>query len=237
MRAFYHAKSTFLTARSVLMRNLRYWLWPLLLIIIALVVLLADFQSSSERAESSLTTYAQSRQLFWETLYADGGETLYCGVTFVERPDNRFINIEHVFPMSWVSKALDCGTRRECQRNSPRFNQIEADMHNLYPALARINSARGAMAFGIIEGEEHLMPGCDFEIDHTARRVEPRPAVRGNIARAMLYMEEQYPELSLFPQQRQLLQAWHLADPPDADEIRRNRIIEQLQGNANPYIE
>jgi len=236
MQAFYHAKSRFLPQGYEPMRKFQPWLW-LVLLIAAVLFVISISDEPNAVWEPTIRNYAESRQLFWNELYVDGGETLYCGVSFTDRPDSRHINIEHVFPMSWVTRTLGCGSRRECQQSSQRFNHIEADMHNLYPSLASINSARGAMAFGIIPGEEHYLPGCDFEIDRAARLAEPRPEVRGNIARAMLYMADTYPELQLFPRQRALLEEWHQADPPDADERRRNRIIQALQGNTNPYIE
>jgi deoxyribonuclease-1 len=178
--------------------------------------------------------YLDTIPVFWRQLYPNGGEGLYCGHRFAAR-DRRY-NIEHVFPMSWVGKSLRCGDRKACRRSSTLFNQIESDMHNLYPVRRDLNRERGAMAYGIIKGERWVEPGCDLEIDARARRVEPRPAVRGDIARAMLYLAERYEPLRLYRKQREILLRWHKADPPDDEERRRNRIIERLQGEANPWI-
>lgn len=172
--------------------------------------------------------------VFWAELYPDGGEELYCGKPFARF--DRQVNIEHVFPMAWVTKSLGCGKRQQCRANSRRFNRIEADMHNLFPARRDMNKARGAMAYAEIPGENGLVPGCDLEIDTRRRLVEPRPAVRGDIARAMLYMAQRY-DLKLYARQRQLLLEWHRIDPPDAVEQRRNDVIERLQGQRNPYID
>ena len=139
--------------------------------------------------------------------------------------------------MSWVTKSLKCGDRDQCRNNSARFNLIEADMHNLYPALADINYLRGSMSYAILDGEEHVQRGCDFEIDKRKYRAEPRPQVRGDIARAMLYMADTYPELKLFRNQRQLLDKWHRNDPPSDEERRRNQVIEAIQGNRNRFID
>jgi len=109
-------------------------------------------------------------------------------------------------------------------------------MHNLYPARADINKARGNIAYGIVQGEPRQFGRCDFEVDLQKRLVEPRPEARGNIARAMFYMHTTY-GLKLFSRQAQLLKQWHEADPPDTDELRRNQIIEQLQGRRNPFID
>ncbi len=178
--------------------------------------------------------YFETLPRFWGGLYSNGGETLYCGRPFGKRY-RRDINAEHVFPMAWVANSLKCGKRKTCRQKSNRFNTIEADMHNLFPALRKFNQLRGAYAFGELPGE----PGkgrCDFEIDKRKRVVEPRPAVRGDIARAMFYMSNRY-NLTLFKRQKALLLRWHRQDPPSAEERRRNNIIQKLQGRRNPFID
>ncbi len=177
--------------------------------------------------------YLDSLRPFWRTLYPEGGETLYCGYRF--RPHDRKVNVEHVYPMNWVARQLRCGNRNRCRRTSARFNRIESDMHNLYPALAEVNELRGSMPYAEIPGEEHAVPGCDFEVDTRRRRVEPRPEARGRIARAMLYMADRY-GLTLYPRQRALMEQWHRRHPPDEAERRHNRLVQRLQGTANPYI-
>ena len=108
-------------------------------------------------------------------------------------------------------------------------------MHNMYPVRKELNRERGAYPFREIRGEKRVEPGCDMEIDHRARVVEPRPASRGNIARAMLYMEDRY-GLTLYARQRRALLEWHRADPVDAHERWRNRRIAEVQGDPNPWI-
>ncbi len=179
--------------------------------------------------------YLETVPLFWKKLYPEGGESLYCGESF-GRYDRRY-NIEHVFPMSWAGKALRCGDRDRCRATSERFNRIESDMHNMYPARKDLNRRRGSLAYAVLKGERWVEAKCDLEIDTRRRRVEPRPAVRGNIARAMLYMADQYPELRLYRKQRELLERWNRDDPVDRAERERNRKIARLQGKGNPWIE
>ncbi len=177
--------------------------------------------------------YLDTIPVFWRTLYPDGGEGLYCGKRFVAR--DRSYNIEHVYPMSWAARALRCGDRHACRRESRRFNEIESDMHNMYPARRDLNKARGSYPFRELRGERQVEAGCDLEIDHRRRAVEPRPAVRGNIARAMLYMADRY-DLKIYKRQRRTLLEWHRADPVDKAERRRNRLIAKLQGRRNSWI-
>jgi deoxyribonuclease-1 len=194
-----------------------------------LILLLSAIGCSAEPAG-----YLDTIPEFWRTLYPDGGQGLYCGSTFAAH-DRRY-NIEHVYPMAWVTRALRCGDRQACRRNSDRFNEIESDMHNMYPARKDLNKARGSYPYREIPGERHIERGCDLEIDHRRRGVEPRPEVRGDIARSMLYMSDEY-GLEIYTRQRRLLESWHREDPPDDGERQRNRLIEARQGRTNPWIE
>lgn len=197
---------------------------------IAFLLLLWPVLGCAEQAPAYLDTIP----VFWRTLYPDGGEGLYCGTAF--QAYDRSYNIEHVYPMAWVARALRCGDRQTCRRNSPRFNRIESDMHNMYPARKDLNKARGSYPFREIRGERRVERGCDLEIDHRARAVEPRPAVRGDIARAMLYMADRY-DLTIYQRQRRTLETWHREDPPDEAERRRNQRIAATQGRANHWID
>ena len=127
---------------------------------------------------------------------------------------------------------------RKCAtRVSEEFRRMEGDMHNLFPALRALNEARANLHLGFVEGEERRFGSCDFEID--GELVEPRPEVRGELARAYLYMDAAYPRRGIIADdaERALVRAWSAADPPDAWERERNRLIAAIQGNANPFVE
>lgn len=202
-------------------------------LLLSLLFLLLPLTLPAEQPTPGTRNYLDSLRSFWQEIYPHGGETLYCGYHF--RPYDRRVNAEHVYPMSWVTRQLRCGGRERCRHTSARFNLIESDMHNLYPALAEVNEARGAMAYGEIPGEHHLFENCDFEIDFHKRRVEPRPQARGRIARAMLYMADTY-GLTLYKRQRRLMERWNREYPPDEAERGHNRRVKALQGRGNPYI-
>lgn len=204
---------------------------PLVLLLTLILLPLNNARAAQEQDGE----YFKILPLFWSQLYGKGGKTLYCGKRFTAKT-TRDLNVEHIFPMSWATKALGCRNRSQCRRSSERFNRIEADMHNLYPAIAKINQARSAMAYGMVLGEERRFGNCDFEVDELRRRVEPRRAVRGDIARAMFYMHQQY-GLEIYPTQGRLLLQWHRQDPPDAEERRRNDLIDRLQGHRNRFID
>ena len=65
-------------------------------------------------------------------------------------------------PMDWAANMLKCGDRNACRASSAEFNEIERDMHNLYPTLAEVNKMRASMPFAEISGETPAVDGCDL---------------------------------------------------------------------------
>lgn len=186
------------------------------------------------------TNYNKALYLLWTEVYKNHGKTIYCNKPFStaskEEKSKAHVNAEHIFPMSWVTKQLKCGTRQECRKNSKQFKVIESDLHNIYPASERLNEARSNYQFGTIKGEKRIFGnGCDFEVDDNRRIAEPTNRKRGDIARAMLYLAHTY-NLNLPKKTRQLMQQWDTQDKPDAEEKRREKIIRNLQGRENKFI-
>lgn len=204
-------------------------------LLLSALLMLAITSQPQAAGQTAFMEYFQALPIFWDKVYPKGGKTLYCSKRF-GRHHGRSVNIEHVYPMAWVTRAEGCRSRKLCRQASPRFNRIEADMHNFYPALKNINKARGSTPFGLIEGERRDFGRCDFEFDNRRRLVEPRPASRGNIARAMLYMHDSY-GLPIYKRQGILLKKWNRQDPPDAEERQRNDLIANRQGTRNRFID
>lgn len=184
-------------------------------------------------------SYGKAREVFWAKLYPGGGHDLYCGSLFKGRGG---LNIEHVYAASWMGEYLGCGSRVRCRASSDpttrkRFNHMEGDLHNLWPALATINKARSNYLFSIIGGEyRRPLKWCDFEYRRTKKIVEPRPTVRGEIARSIFYMADEY-GLPIDPRMIKLLIEWNRTDPPSNHERWRNNRIESLQGTRNKFID
>ena len=198
-----------------------------------------SFVQSNSVSVVKIENYSDARKVFWKSVYPAKATTLYCDQAFDSR-QRKGINVEHVFPMSWATNGVDCGTRKQCRSNSARFNQIEADMHNLYPSRSDVNQQRGSFRFGEVSGESRKFgKECDFELNYKSRVAEPRPSVRGEVARSMFYMADKYKAdgLILFEKQARLLYKWHKADPPSELEKGRNSVIERLQGNRNRFID
>ena len=203
-------------------------------IVLLLAVLL--FAAPAVADQTVIPNYRSARDTyFYNQLYPGGGWTLYCGARFEDRTG---LNVEHVYPASWMKETAGCAgeSRTRCRQVSERFNRMEADLHNLYPALANINQARSNFLFGMIAGEDRDFGTCDFERDTTARIAEPRPIARGNVARSIFYMHTEY-GAPIDPSMAALLGRWHCEDPPSAHEQRRNDTIEAIQGTRNPFID
>lgn len=199
--------------------------WVYLALLVACGSALAD--------QTQILNYNRARELHWRELYLQGGWTLYCGERFVDRTG---LNVEHVYAASWMAAHLGCGTRQQCRQTSARFNHMEADLHNLYPSLANINRARSNYLFANIPGEAREFGECNFERSTANRVAEPRPVARGNAARSVFYMAEEY-GLPIDPSMVDLLKQWNRNDPPSCHEFRRNNRIEELQGTRNRFID
>lgn len=134
------------------------------------------------------------------------------------------------------------------------FNSTEpmrSDLHALFPCDQDLNNRRGNKPFNDVATNQLPLPanGCE----DNSQFFEPRPADRGDVARALLYMDVRYegtfgePNLVLNDApgssgsfQMGILSTllrWHCEDPPDAFEIARNNRVYNEQGNANPFID
>ncbi|ACK74099.1 Endonuclease I (plasmid) [Gloeothece citriformis PCC 7424] len=208
-------------------------------VLITALLLILGLATPALADQTEISTYRRARDLFWEVLYPSGAISLYCGQAVPANPDSDDFNIEHIYPRSWMKEAAGClgESVRDCRQSNQRFRFMESDLHNLYPAETPKNSERSSKVFSILPGNSED-PDCDFESTNDA--VEPLPASRGNIARAIFYMNQEYgadiaPPNG--PSIEPLLQAWHCSDPVDSEERRRNDVIEQLQGTRNPFID
>ncbi|WP_046501691.1 endonuclease I family protein [Streptomyces odonnellii] len=124
------------------------------------------------------------------------------------------------------------------------------DLHHLRPEDVGVNGIRGNKDFDTGGSAVSGAPGNYTDSDS----FEPRNAVKGDVARMILYMAVRYeggdswPDLE--PNERvnngstpamgklSVLKRWSDQDPPDAFEKRRNEVIySQYQHNRNPFID
>ncbi|MBI2788196.1 MAG: endonuclease [Elusimicrobia bacterium] len=141
--------------------------------------------------------------------------------------DKAGMNVEHTWPQSLFNKALP----------------MRSDLHHLMATFMHPNSIRGHMPFGVVTGN------ADYENKAGAKRgngvFEPPDAVKGRVARGLLYFYSRYKDSRMFGrtsvvfwnQQVELMMEWNRRFPPDAFEARRNDLVEGWQGNRNPFID
>ncbi|WP_342506101.1 endonuclease [Sporosarcina sp. FSL K6-2383] len=122
------------------------------------------------------------------------------------------------------------------------------DIHHLRPTDVQVNSARGNLDF---DNGGSTVRGCDGCFK-TANSWEPPDRVKGDVARMLFYMATRYEtgdrvDLELneklnngsapYHGKLSVLLEWHAEDPVDDFERNRNNVIEEWQGNRNPFID
>jgi ribonuclease T2 len=175
---------------------------------------------------------------FW-SLYANGGRTIYCQAQFGSGGTRSTagglpMNIEHALPRSRISASPGQG-----------------DLHNLWPSIVSVNSARSnydlvddipGENWAFAAASQPELAACDFEV-RTLRVgaekvtvVEPGPAARGPLARSILHSSLAY-RVNLRERDWQRMLTWHRQHPPSAEERRRNDAIADIQGTRNPFVD
>jgi len=131
------------------------------------------------------------------------------------------------------------------------------DLHHLRPCDVTVNSAKGNKDFDnggtpYTDASPYTgysgVTGCNTDTDSW----EPRSVEKGDIARMILYMAIRYegtdtsynlemqdttPTTGPFYGKLSTLLQWHVQDPPDSWERRRNNRIHERQGNRNPFVD
>ena len=198
-------------------------------------------------------SFNQSKKLLKE-IYKDHQTTFYCGCKYnpldkdnmIDRnscgyvPRNELtkkgkeneranrIEWEHIMPAENFGKHLPCwqnGGRKACSKD-PVFNKMEADMHNLVPAIGEVNGDRSNFRFGADLPKKGMYGNCEFEINFKDKRAYPKKEIRGDIARIYLYMSDRY-NINLSDQERKMMEVWDKQDPIDEWEIEKNKKIEK----------
>jgi deoxyribonuclease I len=204
-------------------------------VILALGCLAAAFSLPAQaNGQKQLNDSKVATQLFWSQVYGQGGSTLYCGKTF--SGESSQVVASPVYGSQQLKRALRCVTDRQCSIMNPSYPYMAADLHNLYPALSRVELTRRNAQFAELgAGVPSKFADIGCELKASYQQVEPRDEAKGNVARAIFYMHSEY-GLPIVGQ-LQMFKAWHQLDPVDDQERARNDKIEQLQGTRNRFID
>lgn len=133
------------------------------------------------------------------------------------------------------SKGKSFKGRKCCEKVDKKYRIMQADMHNLYPAVGELNADRSNHRFDFEAATPGQYGECKFEVDFKAKRAKVREDLRGVIARTYLYFNKQY-NMQISKQEMQKFEAWNKMYPPSDWEIERNKRIAKVQGNANLFI-
>lgn len=179
-------------------------------------------------------------QMWMEDLYT--GEQLV-GVKSRPTANENGVNTEHLWPQSQGAT-----------------ERLRSDLHHLQATKVATNEYRWHLPFGSVVdaqdgaaavGANRTLPpnsgSVGFDVD--GRLVyEPRDAVKGDIARSLMYVYERYGagegdkkpfgfKSKEFTDSLATLLAWNAADLPDAAELRRNDMIQGVQGTRNYFVD
>ncbi|MCK5883699.1 MAG: endonuclease [Bacteriovoracaceae bacterium] len=167
-------------------------------------------------------SYDSARRIMFSKIDNHGGRV--CSV-YSDRclstkglPPNRIMNCEHSWPQSKGAVGV-----------------AQSDLHHLFPSGSKENSTRSSHPF------------CEIELSDTATKsvigkrngrvcYEPKDGHKGDLARAMFYFALRYDKkVNTF--QEQFFRKWNREDRVSFKEVDRNNIIENYQGNRNPFID
>lgn len=157
------------------------------------------------------------------------------------RKEGDCYNREHSFPKSWWGRSKDT---------------MYSDLFHIYPTDGYVNNIRGNYPFGetdtpVRESLNGSKLGPSSFPGYTGTVFEPIDAYKGDLARTYFYMLTRYyhripswesPMLQngdFSPWARRLLLKWHAEDPVSQKgqkEIDRDKAIQALQGNFNPFV-
>ncbi len=149
------------------------------------------------------------------------------------------INTEHIVPQSFFGS----------------LSPMKSDLFNIRPTHGNANSARGNSPYGEVVDENAQWYGIDgngnyvtqgdipsnMELwtERSGSLWEPRDDAKGDIARLVFYFYTMYPteagDMANIGN-IETLYTWHQEDPVSPFESTRNERVQEVQGNANPYI-
>ncbi len=209
------------------------------------------FRENWYNGEHQQLGYNDARRAMYSYVDAAPDGRVYCVYTgFSEPAENTTfldpINAEHTVPQSFFD------------RDEP----MRSDLHHLFPTHEIVNSSRSNLDFGEVEdaiADKWFIGGrvedgtsltiltspptenidAYSEIDNNDL-FEVKEDNKGNTARAIFYFYTMYPTEGGSIESLadlEILYQWHINDPVDEAEMRRNDRVEERQGNRNPYID
>lgn len=141
-------------------------------------------------------------------------------------PNGAVINIEHTWPQSKFPK---------------RGSVVQkSDLHHLFPTDAQANNRRANHTFTNLDRSSPMTDCAPSKVGYNPllgeQSFEPPAEHKGNVARALFYFALRY-NGHIEKEEEIVLRIWNEIDPVDAEEMRRNDLIETIQGNRNIFVD
>ena len=193
-----------------------------LVVLLGLLLPATALQAQSEEPEPE--------EKMRQSVYAEGGETLYCREKFGPGEEASF---NRVYREDQIVERMDCGNRLQCRSNES-YQEAMSDLHNLYPVARQVLLDRRGTQFGELGDDVKVASeNCPYQLSF--QTFDPPEHARGNVARVMFYMHTTH-DLPLIGSLK-MYKRWNEEDPPDEAEKTRNDAIEAITGQRNPYID
>ncbi len=225
---------------------MHFWISAALIAVISSPILAAPPSSFSKAKREAMK------------IYADHNTSFYCGCDIEWKGKKGIPNLEscgyevrkqikrasrieweHVVPAWQFGHQRQCwqeGGRKNCSKNDKVFRLMEADLHNLTPAIGEVNGDRSNYNFSQWNGIDGVTYGqCEMQVNFKGRRAMPPERARGAVARTYLYMSDEY-GFKLSKQQTQLMNTWNNQYPVTDWECTRDERIAKVQDNHNLFV-
>lgn len=182
----------------------------------------------------------------WWDMYSDAVYLIQRGQSGKSSFSANKMQREHSVPKSWWKL-----------NGSVEYTPAYSDMWNLYPSdgaanQAKLNYPLGLTASTSFNNGVTKVGGAQTGYGGGSRNVfEPDDEYKGDFARAYMYVATVYDDINwvinymykkeayptLVPWAKEMLLQWCRQDPVDQKEIDRNNVVEQYQGNRNPFVD
>ena len=206
----------------------------------------AMFQALNELMTDTMTKSVSYSSLpdYWE--YTDASDGSSGTIWFYwDTTSSGTMSREHVWPKSHASF---------------HENDGGCDLHHLRPSISNINSSRGNLIMGNVQGLSGASAysyGGNVVLYKTSKLCEVNDNIKGDVARIFLYVWCRWEEPNLFKdtpnpiisandsandggkviESLDTLLEWCAIDPVDTWEMSRNDQTEKIQGNRNVFID
>lgn len=182
----------------------------------------------------------------WWDMYSDAVYLIQRGQSGKSSFSANKMQREHSVPKSWWKL-----------NGSVEYTPAYSDMWNLYPSDGAANQAKLNYPLGLTSSTSFnngvtKVGGAQTGYGGGSRYVfEPDDEYKGDFARAYMYVATVYDDINwvinymykkeayptLVPWAKEMLLQWCRQDPVDQKEIDRNNVVEQYQGNRNPFVD